>query len=76
MIWIHHGGLINMVRIEFSLTHRLHVVAQLTGHRGGPPIVSPVVYLCPGVVVLCLLKVFWLRRRLLALHDSWCELTS
>ena len=76
MIWIHHGRLVNVVRVKFALPHRLHVVAQLTCHRGRPPVVSPIVNLRPRVVVLGLLKVFWLRRRLLALDDAGRELAS
>ena len=79
MIRIHHRRLINVIRIEFTLTHCLHMVTELTCNRWWPPILCPIIDICPLMVIMSILNIFCRHHvwgRLLSLYYSWCKLTS
>ena len=79
MIWIYHGRLINVIRIEFTLSHCLHMVTKLACNGWWPPILSPIIDICPLMVMMSILNIFCrhhLWGRLLSLYYSWCKLTS
>ena len=81
---INHGWLINVIRIKFVLSERLHVVSKLTCNWRRPSIVDTLIIdlIFSSVEVIRVLNVFWRGRLdwllLLGdtLDDSWRKLTS